>query len=132
MRVRRMIVTVLAVITVATATGCSSSEDGQDGQDGDDRQRLAQTRTPYCEALGKWQDTMRAEGAKTPGSPAYEKIGPAAERVYAAARPHGDEHVTGGRTLAEETSLAIRYGDAEAEIRVTAYCVEAGLETLVG
>ncbi|GAA3091431.1 hypothetical protein GCM10017562_73250 [Streptomyces roseofulvus] len=129
MRVRRMIVTVLAVTTVAMATGCSSSEDGQDG---DDRQRLAQTRTPYCEALGKWQDTMRAEGAKTPGSPAYEKIGPAAERVYTAARPHGDEHVSGGRTLAEETSLAVRYGDAEAEIRVTAYCDEAGLETLVG
>ncbi|WP_031014025.1 hypothetical protein [Streptomyces sp. NRRL F-5727] len=124
MRVHRIVVPVLAVMAVAT--GCSSSEDGAD------RQRSTESRQLYCTALGVWQDASRAEGAKTPDSAAYQKIGPAAENVYAATRPLRDEHVTGGRTLAEETSLAVRLGDVEAEGRVSDYCQAAGFETLLG
>ncbi|MFD8009485.1 hypothetical protein [Streptomyces sp. NPDC058955] len=124
MRVRRFVVPVLAL--VAITTGCSSSDDGGNGQ------RLTELRKLYCQELGRWQDASRAEGAKTPDSPAYRKIGPAAESVFTAARALRDEHVTGGRTLPEATSLAVKQGDSESEVHVTAYCGDAGFETLVG
>lgn len=113
-----------AAVVTAVTTGCSSS-------DGGGEERLTGLRRDYCQKLGEWRGARIAEGARTPGSPAYEKIEPAAQGAFLAARRLQDEKAGAGRTLSEETWSVIRDGDAEAETRVLRYCEEAGFETLI-
>ncbi|MFD5323548.1 hypothetical protein [Streptomyces sp. NPDC127092] len=120
--IRKIVVPVLALIVLAV--GCSSP-------DGAAERRLTQLRRDYCLKLGEWQDARRAEGAKTPGSPAYQKVGPAAQGAFLAMQPLRDEILKGGRTLGEETFWTIEGGDANAEPRVNQYCTDAGFETLL-
>ncbi|MFE4960935.1 hypothetical protein ACFRCW_45305 [Streptomyces sp. NPDC056653] len=117
----RAVVPVLAL--VAVAAGCSSSE-------GKDEQRLTGLRQNYCLQLGTWQKARNAAGTVTPESPAYEEAGLVAQDAFLAMRPLRDETVSGGRTLGEETVLAINNGDGNAEAHVVRYCEDVGFETL--
>ncbi|MEU6519347.1 hypothetical protein [Streptomyces sp. NPDC046978] len=112
-----------ALALVAVAAGCSSSE-------GKDEQRLTGLRENYCMQLGRWQKARNAAGTATPESPAYEEAGLVAQDAFLALRPLRDETVSGGRTLGEETVLAINNGDGYAEAHVVQYCDDVGFETL--
>ncbi|MFF2774302.1 hypothetical protein ACFVU3_05280 [Streptomyces sp. NPDC058052] len=113
-----------AVAAVAVTAGCSSSGGG-------DEERRTELRRDYCLRLGEWRAARSAEGAGTPSSPAFEKIEPAAQGAFLAARRLQDESAGAGRALSEDTWSVIRIGDAEAETRVLRYCEDAGFETLV-
>lgn len=124
MRMLKVVVPVLALVAVAVAAvGCSSSE-------GKDEQWLAGLRENYCLQLGMWQKARNAEGTDTPESPAYEEAGIVAQDVFLAMRPLRDESVSEGRTLGEETVLAINNSDGNAEAHVVQYCGDVGFETL--
>ncbi|MEW2471344.1 hypothetical protein AB0919_41170 [Streptomyces sp. NPDC046994] len=114
---------VAVAVAVAVAAGCSSSE-------GKDEQRLTGLRENYCMQLGRWQNARNAMGTATPESPAYEEAGLVAQDALLAMRPLRDETVSGGRTLGEETMLAINNGDGYAEAQVVQYCDNVGFETL--
>ncbi|MFE3496879.1 hypothetical protein [Streptomyces sp. NPDC059175] len=117
-RMRRAVIAVLALVAVA---GCSSAED---------QQRLTGLRANYCLQLGTWQKARNAAGTTTPESPADENVEAAAQDAFLAMRPLREEGVRGGRTLGEETVMAITGADATAESRVVHYCDDAGFETL--
>ncbi|MEV6200065.1 hypothetical protein AB0M64_08840 [Streptomyces sp. NPDC051771] len=116
----------LVLAATLTATGCGASPDRED------EQRLTELRREYCLRLGEWQDARKAPGARTPDTPAYRKLEPAAEEAFRAVRPLREEGVQGGRTLGEETWQVIRDDDAQAERHVEQYCADAHFETLVG
>ncbi|MEU3607314.1 hypothetical protein AB0E83_18010 [Streptomyces sp. NPDC035033] len=124
-RGRGTVVPVLALAAVAVVTGCASSE-------GEDEGRSTELRRRYCLEVGRWQEALRAEGARTPGSPAYEEVGSAVRAVFLATRPLRDEGVTGGHSLGEETLWAVEDRNDEALSLVMRYCADAGFETLTG
>ncbi|MFE2599012.1 hypothetical protein ACFXCZ_21335 [Streptomyces sp. NPDC059396] len=121
--VHRLKVVVPVLALVAVAAGCSSSE-------GEDEQRLTRLRENYCLYLGTWQEARNAAATVTPESTANEEAELVGQDVFVVMRPLRDETVSGGRTLGEETVLAINNGDGNAEAHVVRYCGDAGFETL--